>query len=94
MWLNKKGDGRPIPPEHQITIRKLMDEDNAAAQAKPPHTLVLEFDSKQYAPIEQAALRNSETVREWAKRTLNEATEADMKTVVEKRNGTHNRNSS
>jgi len=94
MWLNKKGDGRLIPPEHQITIRKLMDEDNAAAQAVPPHTLVLEFNSKQYTPIEQAALQNHETVREWAKRTLNEATEADMKTVVEKRNGTHNRNSS
>ena len=94
MWLNKKGDGRPIPPEHQITIRKLMDEDNAAALAAPPHTLVLEFNSKQYAPIEQAALQNHETVREWAKRTLNEATEADMKTVVEKRNGTHNKNSS
>ena len=92
-WL-RENNYRPISATAQITIRKLMDEDTAAAQATPPHTLVLEFNSKQYAPIEQAALQNHETVREWAKRTLNEATEADMKTVVEKRNGTHSKNSS
>jgi hypothetical protein len=92
-WL-RENNYRPISATAQITIRKLMDEDTAAAQATPPHTLVLEFNSKQYAPIEQAALQNHETVREWAKRTLNDATEADMKTVVEKRNGTHSKNSS
>ena len=92
-WL-RENNYRPISATAQITIRKLMDEDTAAALAAPPHTLVLEFNSKQYAPIEQAALQNHETVREWAKRTLNEATEADMKTVVEKRNGTHSKNSS
>ncbi|HEX7261883.1 MAG TPA: S24 family peptidase [Luteolibacter sp.] len=77
-WLNKKGDARPIPAEHQITIRKLMEEDAAASQAKPPHTLVLEFDDSEYAAVEKAALKTPETIREWAKRLLNEAADLDV----------------
>lgn len=73
MWLNKKGDPREIPGDHKITIRALMEEDAAKSAAKPPHNLVLEFDDAQYSPIEQAALAARETVREWAKRTLNDA---------------------
>lgn len=81
-WLNKKGEPRPIPAEHQITIRALMEEDAAASQATPPHSLVLEFDDKDYAVIEQAALQKPETVREWAKRTLNEAADSDMREIA------------
>lgn len=81
-WLNKKGEARPIPAEHQITIRALMEEDAAASQASPPHNLVLEFDDDEYAIIEQAALLGPETVREWAKRTLNEAASSDMEAIA------------
>lgn len=59
-----------------------MEEDAAKASAKPPHNLVLEFPDDQYSPIEQAALANNETVREWAKRSLNEAASADMETIA------------
>lgn len=76
-WLNKKGDARPIPAEHHITIRALMEEDAASAQSTPPHNLVLEFEGPDYDPIEQAALASGVTVREWAKRILNEAAEID-----------------
>lgn len=76
-WLNKKGEARPIPAEHQITISKLMAEDEAAAQSRPPHNLVLEFTNEQYEPIELAALREKMTVREWSKHVLNEAAEMD-----------------
>lgn len=55
-----------------------MEEDAAKSSAKPPHNLVLEFDDAQYTPIEQAALAARETVREWAKRTLNEAASMDV----------------
>lgn len=59
-----------------------MEEDAAALQAKPPHNLVLEFDDAEYAAIEQAALLKPETVREWAKRVLNEAAEIDAAEFV------------
>lgn len=76
-WLNKKGDARPIPAEHQITISKLMAEDDAAAQSRPPHNLVLEFTNEEYEPIEMAALRERMTVREWSKHVLNGAADMD-----------------
>lgn len=56
-----------------------MEEDAAKSAAKPPHNLVLEFDDAQYGPIEQAALASNETVREWAKRTLNDAANIDVR---------------
>jgi len=72
-WMNKKGKARPIPAEHQITIRKLMDEDAAREEVKPLHNLVLEFEDVDYEPVEKAAVRNGVSIREWAKRILNEA---------------------
>lgn len=81
-WLNKKGEARPIPIEHQVTIRKLMDEDAAKAETKPPHNLVLEFDDRDYAEIEQAALHEGLTIREWAKRRLNELADLDVEPLA------------
>lgn len=80
-WL-RENNFQPISAAAQITIRALMEEDAAASQATPPHSLVLEFDDEDYAVIEQAALQKPETVREWAKRTLNEAADADMREIA------------
>jgi transcriptional regulator with XRE-family HTH domain len=71
-WLRDKNN-QPISAAAELKIRALMTEDAAAAQSAPPHNLVLEFTDKEYEPIEQAALANRETVRDWAKRLLNEA---------------------
>lgn len=81
-WL-RVTNPRPISAAAQITIRALMDEDFARNQAKPPHNLVLEFSDEEYTPIERAALQSSETVREWAKRTLNEASTIDLTKLVD-----------
>lgn len=78
-WLNMKGTARPIPAQHQLTIRRLMEEDEAAKQAPPLQNLVLEFEPEEYAAIERAALADPpESIREWAKRILNEAAELDV----------------
>jgi hypothetical protein len=77
-WLNKKGEARPIPAEHQITIRALMEEDAAKKQAKPPHSIILEFNDEDYSAIEWAALEDKKSIREWAKIQLNQAANADM----------------
>lgn len=93
-WL-RENNFRPISATAQITIRSLMEEDAASSQATPPHNLVLEFDDDHYKPIEKAALKAGETVREWAKRTLNETADLDSPTIFEtahtlgKANGTN-----
>jgi SOS-response transcriptional repressor LexA len=81
-WLNKKGEARPIPAEHQITIRRLMEEDAANAQAAPLHNLVLEFDDAAYGSIEAAALRSGVTIRQWASQTLNDAGKMDVNDIL------------
>jgi SOS-response transcriptional repressor LexA len=81
-WLNKKGEARPIPAEHQITIRRLMDEDAAKEQAKPLQNLVLEFDDAEYSPIERAALKEGKTVREWSKDILNGAATLNVEAFI------------
>ena len=73
-WLREKNP-QTISASAQITIRALMEEDAAKSAATPPHNLILEFTDEQYGPIEQAALASKETVREWAKRILNQASE-------------------
>ena len=83
-WLNKKGDARAIPAEHQITIRRLMDEDAAAQSAKPPHALLLEFGDADYSAIEGAALSARQTIREWARDTLIDAAQMDVAAVAAK----------
>jgi hypothetical protein len=81
-WLNQKGTARPIPAEHQITIRRLMEEDAAKVQATPLQNLVLEFTFEEYQRIEQAALAAPESVREWSIRTLNESAALDAAAFV------------
>jgi hypothetical protein len=81
-WLNKKGEARPIPAEHQITIRRLMEEDAAKAQVKPLQNLVLEFSDEEFTAIENAAVRAGIGPREWARCALNEAAEADMEALA------------
>lgn len=88
-WLNKKGEARPIPAEHQITIAALMREDEAASQLKPPHNLVLEFTDSEYSPIERAALGKRLTVREWAKKALEEAAGLDVESFVASLDNVH-----
>jgi len=81
-WLNKKGEARPIPAEHQITIRRLMEEDAAKAQVKPLQNLVLEFSDEEFTAIENAAVRAGVGPREWARCSLNDAAAADMEAVA------------
>lgn len=71
-WLNMKGEARPIPAQHQLTIRRLMEEDQAAAEAKPLQNLVLEFEKADFDQLQAAARKKNEYVTDWAKRTLNE----------------------
>jgi predicted transcriptional regulator len=81
-WL-RENNPQQISAVAQITIRSLMEEDEASAQSAPPHNLVLEFDSLEYETIENAALKQQVTVREWAKKTLNAAAEIDAETIEE-----------
>lgn len=71
-WLREKKP-QAISAAAEIIIRQLMEEDAARDQAKPPHNLVLEFGDEEYEPVEKAALEHGMTIREWAKRILNEA---------------------
>lgn len=80
-WLREKKP-RPISATAQIIIRTLMEEDAAASQAGPSHHLVLEFADDQFEAIEQAALKNNETARQWAKRTLNDIAGQDAKALA------------
>ncbi len=56
-----------------MTIKRLMDEDAARDAAKPLHNLVLEFSDEEYLPVERAALQGRISIRDWAKKILNEA---------------------
>lgn len=82
MWLNKKGEAREIPAAHKIIISALMEEDAAAAQARPQQNLVLEFTDEEYTAIEQAALASLKTTRDWAKQTLNDAAGMDAESFA------------
>jgi hypothetical protein len=68
-WLREKNP-QAISASAKITIAKLMAEDAAANEAKPPHSLVLEFNDDDYESIENAALRSNKSIRNWAKDTL------------------------
>lgn len=69
-WLREKNP-RAISDKGKIIIRGLMEEDAAREQSKPAHHIVLDFNDSDFEAIEKAALRENETVRQWAKRTLN-----------------------
>lgn len=75
-WLSE-GSPRPISSSAQIIIRRLMEMDAAASEAKPPHTLVIEFEDDDYSAIENAALQSQQTIRDWAKDTLLTIAEVD-----------------
>lgn len=83
-WLNKKGEAVPIPAKHQMTIRRLMEEDEARKQSTPAQNLILEFTDAEFTALEQAALHSPRpmTVREWAKKALNEAAHEDMESIA------------
>ena len=70
-WLREKNP-RTISASAQIIIQRLMEEDAAKSQAKPPHNLVLEFNDEDYALVEKAALGKVVSIREWAKQILND----------------------
>lgn len=80
-WLSTD---RGIPSKAVMIIQKLMEEDALADQAKPPHNLVLEFDDDEYEPIEKAALNAQRTVRDWAKRTLNDIASESVEEIAAK----------
>lgn len=86
-WLREKNP-RPIPGEHQIKIRSLIEESASKSAVKPPHSLVLEFDDADYGDIEQAALREGITIREWAKQKLNELADLDVEELARELRGT------
>lgn len=56
MWLNKKGEPRPIPGDHKITIRELMEaDDQAAAEKIDENRLSVVFNDEQFSHVEEAA---------------------------------------
>ena len=80
-WL-ADGSNREIPVKHQITIAALMAEDAAASEAKPPHNLVLEFLDEEYSCIENKALSELKTIREWAKDMLLEIANENIEALA------------
>lgn len=80
-WL-RENNFRPISSSAQITIRSLIEEDAAASQSRALYNMVLEFSNDQYSAIEQAALVRPESVREWTKRTLNDAAGVNIKELA------------
>lgn len=80
-WLREK-NSQAISAAAEIKIRALMAEDEAKGEATPPQNLVLEFTDKEYTSIEQAALARGITIREWAKRLLNDASEMDVNEIA------------
>lgn len=81
-WMNKKGDARPIPSEHKITIRALMEEDEAKKKARPLQNLALEFSDADFEDIGRAALAKGELVTVWVKNALNEMAAKDLAEII------------
>ena len=82
-WLSENNP-QGISASAQLIIQKLMEEDEAAAAAKPPHNLVIEFNDEEYQPIERAALRSGQSIREWAKDALNDIAGADVTSIYQR----------
>lgn len=80
-WI---GSGRGFPSKAVVIIGNLMKEDAAQEAAKPPHNLVIEFNDEEYQPIERAALRSGQSIREWAKDALNDIAGADVTSIYQR----------
>ncbi|MGL6348251.1 MAG: hypothetical protein ACRC2U_00015, partial [Aeromonas sp.] len=76
-WL-RENNSRSISASAQIVILRLMEEDRAAKAAKPPHSLVLEFEDADYEQIESAAVKAGKSIRQWSKDGLLGLAEIDV----------------
>lgn len=81
-WLREK-NSQGISASAKLVIQKLMEEDAAATQKKPPHSLVLEFEEAEYSSIEKAALANRQTIRQWAKDELNQLAQTEVESLAQ-----------
>ena len=66
----------------QILSDAIAQMESAKQQAKPPHTLILEFDDAQFDKIEDAAFEHGSTARAWARDVLNGAATMDVDAFV------------
>jgi uncharacterized protein (DUF1778 family) len=79
MWLNKKGEPRPIPGDHKITIRSLMEADAAAdAEKLDENRLSVVFTDQQFSSVEEASRIVSTPIKDFIMRAAVHAAKQEI----------------
>lgn len=65
-WLNRKGDARPIPARHVLTIQRLMAADAEAASDDPRLPVV--FQGHEFDLVESAARIVDTAIKDFVRR--------------------------